>query len=96
MITAAEDRLAAVEREAGNRVAEDIGHQGEYGPPVSRRAGRGAGLGYGIAVSEERPVDAPGGFVYVGEEPVHQANDGIGYAAAFQPGQKSAGTGVIH
>ena len=45
------------EREAGLRVGEDVGDEGEDGPPVAGRAGSGAGLGHGVAAGEEAVVD---------------------------------------
>ena len=48
---------AAIEREAGDGVAEAVGHQREHRPPVARRAGRGARLGHRTAAVEEHVVD---------------------------------------
>ena len=66
-----------VEREAGDAVLEDLGHQREHRPPVAGRAGDGARLGDRIAIAEEHRVERP-------------ATDG---AASLRGTWRSRGTG---
>ncbi len=47
---------AAVEGEAAHAVAEDVGDEGEDGPPVAGRAGGRPGLGDRVAVGPEQLV----------------------------------------
>ncbi len=42
---------------------EDVGRQREHCPPVAGRAGRGAGLGDGVAVAEQAVVIGEDGLV---------------------------------
>ncbi|MDF2389554.1 hypothetical protein JMG10_49570, partial [Nostoc ellipsosporum NOK] len=49
-------RRVAIDREAVDRVLEDVGREREYRPPITRRAGRGTGLGDGIAIAEQAVV----------------------------------------
>ena len=47
---------AGVESEARHRVLEHVGRVGPHRPPVTRRAGGGAGLGDGVAVAEQDAI----------------------------------------
>ncbi len=69
--------LAAVEGEAGDRVAEAVGHQREDGPPVAGRARGGAGLGDRVATAEEHVVDGPDVFGRFVARNLSQAGHGI-------------------
>src|SRR3546814_5726350 len=56
-------RRVAIDREALDRMFEDVGRQRENGPPVAGRARRGAGLGHRIALPEQAVVIGGDGLV---------------------------------
>ena len=57
---------AAVEGEAAHAVAQDVGDQGEHGPPVAGRPGGRPGLGDRVAVGPEQLVVHLQGQLVVG------------------------------
>ena len=56
-------RRVAVDGETLDRMFKDIGRQREDRPPVAGRAGRGAGLGNGVALAEQAVVIGEDGLV---------------------------------
>ncbi len=56
-------RRVAIDREAIDRVLEDVRGKGKDRPPVARGAGRGARFGHGVAVAEQALVIGKDGFV---------------------------------
>ena len=93
---------AAVEGEAADAVAQDVGDEGEHGPPVARRARRRPGLGDRVAVGPEQLVVHLQGQLVVGlvaadlAQAGHRVVSSVGdvevWCASWKPIASSAST----